>query len=108
RQRRLRAREGALGVDEPAGLLRRRQKCREGFGVGEMRMLAEEVELAGVVRGGELLQHQPPEQLGEHLYGEEEVGPGCDPALPIRRQTATWYNHVHVRVMRHGRAPGVQ
>jgi hypothetical protein len=60
------------------------------------------------LRGNQLLQHQAPEQLGEHQHRQEEAGPSRNPALPIRRQTATRYNHVHVRMMRHGRAPGVQ
>ena len=28
--------------------------------------------------------------------------------VPIRRQTAARHDHVHMRMMRHGRAPGVQ
>ena len=71
-------------------------------------MLAEEGQLAGLVRGGELLQHQAPEQLGEHQHGQEEVGPGGDPALAVRGETAAGHDHVHVRVVGHGRAPGVQ
>ena len=66
------------------------------------------VSLPACVRGGELLQHQAPEQLGEHQHRQEEVGPGGDPALAIRRETAAGHDHVHVRMMRHGRAPGVQ
>jgi hypothetical protein len=46
-------------------------------------MLAEEDELAGPVGSDELLEHQAPEQLGEHQHGEEEVRPGGDPSLPI-------------------------
>ncbi len=71
-------------------------------------MLAEERELAGLVGGGELLQHQAPEQPGEHQHGQEEVGLGGDPALAIRGEAAAGHDHVHVRMMRHGRAPGVQ
>ncbi len=73
-----------------------------------MRMRAEEGELAGLVGGGELLQHQAPEQPGEHQHGQEEVGPGRDPALAIWRDASTRHDHVHVRMMGHGRAPGVQ
>ncbi len=71
-------------------------------------MRAEERELAGLVGGSELLQHQTPEQLGEHQHGEEEAGPGGDPAFAIWGETATGHDHVHVRVVGHGRAPGVQ
>ena len=82
----LRPGEGALGVDEPAHPLQRGQERGERIGVGEVGMRAEEVELAGFVRGSELLQHQAPEQLGEHQHGQEEVGLGGDPALAIRRE----------------------
>src|SRR2546426_9468230 len=40
-----------------------------------MGMLAEEFELAGLVRGEELPKHQPTEQLGEYRYRQEEAGP---------------------------------
>src|SRR5258707_4801499 len=39
-----------------------------------MGMLAEEFELAGLVRGEELHKHQPTEQLGEYRYRQEEAG----------------------------------
>ena len=72
-------------------------------------MLAEEDELAGGVGGGELLQHQPPEQLGEHQHGQEEVWAcAAIQRSPSRREPAAGHDHVHVRMVRHGRAPGVQ
>ena len=41
-------------------------------------------------------------------HRQEEVGPGGDPALSIRGETAAGHDHVHVRMVRDGRAPGVQ
>ena len=69
-----------------------------------MRVISEERELAGVVRGGELLQHKPPEQLGEHEYRQEEVGRGRNPVLAVRGEATARYDHVHMRMVRHGRA----
>ena len=94
--------------DDAASGVRVRATQAAARTVGEMGVIAEERELAGLVRGNQLLQHEAPEQLGEHQHRQEEVGTGGDPALPVRRQTAARYNHVHVRVMHHGRAPGVQ
>ena len=45
-----------------------------------MGMLAEEFELAGLVRGKELRKHQATEQLGEYRYRQEEAGPARQPA----------------------------
>ena len=47
-QHRLGAGEGPLGVDHPLALAQRRQPAREGRGVGQRRMLAEELQLPGV------------------------------------------------------------
>ena len=71
-------------------------------------MIAEEFELAGLVRGEELLKHQPPEQLGEHGHGQEEAGPAGYPTRAVDRDAAARHDHVHVRVMGHRGAPGVQ
>jgi hypothetical protein len=66
--------ERALGVDEPALLPERGEECRKRLCVGEMRLCSEEYELAGGMSSGDLLQHEPPEQLREDTHGQEEVG----------------------------------
>ena len=71
-------------------------------------MIAEELQAAGVVGGGELLQEQPPEQPREHAHGEEEAGPAGYPALAVQRDAAARHDDVDVRMMRERRAPGVQ
>jgi len=64
--------------------------------------------LPGRVCGEELLQHQPTEQLGEHERREEEAGPTGYPTRAVDRDAAARHDHVHVRVMGHRGAPGVQ
>src|SRR5260370_60053 len=48
-------------------------------------MLAEEFQLASLVRGEELHKHQPTEQLGEYRYRQDEAGPATRPALSVQR-----------------------
>ena len=73
-----------------------------------MGVIAEEAQAAGLVGGDELLQEQPPEQAREHAHGQEEARPAGHPALAVGRDAAARHDHVHVRVMGHRRAPGVQ
>ena len=58
------------------------------------------------MRCRQLLQPQPPEQFREH--GQEEVRLRADQLRAINREPAARHDHVHVRVMRHRRAPRVQ
>jgi hypothetical protein len=58
--------------------------------------------------GYKLLQHQSAEELREHQDWEKEVGLGGNPLLAIAGKTATGYDHVYVRMVGHGRTPGVQ
>jgi len=53
----LRARERALGVDEPAPLAERGEECRERLRIDEMRVWAEEPQAARLVCRQKLLQH---------------------------------------------------
>src|SRR6516225_12000372 len=66
-------------------------------------MLAEECEPAGLVGGEELGKHQALEQFGEHGHGEQEAGLAGQPTLPIQGDAAARHDHVHERVMGHGR-----
>ena len=68
--------------------------------------MAEELKL--VVCCDELLQEQSAEQAREHTHRQEEARPARDPALAVERDAAARHDHVHVRVMRHRRAPSVQ
>src|SRR5215467_9075870 len=52
----LRATEGLLCVDDPLGFAQGCEISREGLRLGEMGVIAEEAEAAGLVRGDELLQ----------------------------------------------------
>ena len=54
-QHRLRSAERTLCVDDPFGLAQRGEEGREGLGIGQLCLLAEEAEAAGLVRGGELV-----------------------------------------------------
>ena len=100
--------EGPLGVDDPLDLAQRRQIRGEGMALGERRVIAEEVEAAGIVRGRELLQEQPAEQPREHAHGQEEARPAGDPALAVGREAAARHDAVDVRVMGERRAPGME
>lgn len=61
--------EGALAIDEPFGVAQRRQDRSECVWLSEMSVIAEELQLPGRMSGGQLLQHQAPEQLREHEHG---------------------------------------
>ena len=76
----LRPAERPLGIDHPLDLAQRCQKGREGSGVGEVGVVAEKLEAAGLVGGAELGQEQSPEQARENLHGQEEVRSARDPA----------------------------
>jgi len=56
----------------------------------------------------QVVEEQPPEQLCQHTNRQQEPSARRDPAFSIERDTATGYDHVDVRVMRHGRAPAVE
>jgi hypothetical protein len=41
--------------------------------LGQLGVIAEELQAAGIVSGDQLLQKQSPEQPREHAHGEEEA-----------------------------------
>src|SRR2546430_498979 len=51
-------------------------------------MIAEELQVAGLVGRDQLLQEQPAEQAREHAHRQEEAGPARHPALVVERDTA--------------------
>ena len=71
-------------------------------------MLAEELQAAGVMGGGQHLQKQPAEQTREHAHGQEKVGPARRPSAAIERHAAARHDHMHMRMVGQRRAPGVQ
>ncbi len=81
---------------------------RERPRIGEGRVIAEELQVAGLVGRDQLLQEQPSKEPREHAYGQEEAGAARYPARAVERDAAARYDHVDVRMMGHGRAPGVQ
>ena len=62
-------------------------------------MGVEELQLAVTVRRHEHRQHLAAEQARQHLDMDEEVGTRGDPSRVIERETSTWHNHMHVRMM---------
>src|SRR6202163_3196044 len=81
---------------------------RERLRVGERGMIAEECQVAGLVGCDQLLHEQPAEQAREHAHRQEEAGAARHPALAVERDAAARHDHVDVRVMGHGRAPGME
>ena len=100
--------EWTLGIDHPFGSAQRGQIGRERLRIGESSKIAEELQVFGLVSGEKLLQEQSAEQAREHAHRQEEAGPGCHPALAVERDAAARHDHVDVRVMGHGRAPGME
>src|SRR5260370_33897037 len=78
------------------------------MGVGESRVIAEEVEVAGLMRRRELLQEQASEQPREHAHRQEEARPAGDPTLAIGREAAARHDAVDLWVMGERRAPGME
>lgn len=97
----LRPGEQALGVDEPVCLVERLQKGVERGLVGEARVLAEELEPAGVVRG---LQHQEDlatEHPLQNQHRQQTMLRAADPLRSVDGYPADGPDRVRVRVMRH-------
>ena len=63
----LRPGERLLRVDHPIDLAQRRQVRREGLALGEAGVIAEELELTGLMGANKLVKHQTAEQLRENL-----------------------------------------
>ena len=79
----------------------------EGSWVSEMAVVGEEAQITGVMRPGKCFEKQAPEQSRQHPYRQEETGLAGNPVQAIGRETATGHNAVHMRMMGHGRSPGM-
>ena len=60
------------------------------------------------MRLGQQGQELPPEQRRQHMHVHQEVRFGRHPLGTILRQPAAGHDHVHVRMVDHRRAPGVE
>ena len=58
--------------------------------------------------GQEHRQHLAAEQARQHVDTHEEIDARRDPSRAVEREPSAWHDHVHVRVMRHRRSPGVE
>jgi hypothetical protein len=74
-QHRFGSAERSLRVDDPLGFAQRSEIRGEGIALGQLGVITEELQAAGVVGGDQLLEEPSPEQPREHADGEEEAGP---------------------------------
>ena len=104
----LRSCEGALGVDDPLTLTQRHEPVGEGIGISQIEVLAEELQLTIKMEVHKLFKEAAPEKTRQHPDREEEPRLARHPAVGIRCEAAAGHDAMHVRMMRQGRAPGVQ
>ena len=71
----------------------------EGGWLGERGLVGEELQAAGIVRGGQPFQEQATEEAREHPDGEKEAGPAGNPALAVWREAAARYDDMGVRMV---------
>src|SRR5439155_11500182 len=93
---RCRAGERALGVDDPFALAQRREPLGERLCVDELSIVAEELQPAAVVCGGELFEKAAAEQPREHPHRQEEARAAADPALTVSGEATAGHDAVHM------------
>ena len=76
--------------------------------MGELGMIAEELQLAGGISGGEFLQEQSSEQARQHAYREQKVRAARDPAVAVERESAARHDHVDVGMVGKRRTPSME
>ncbi len=104
----LRSSERRLGVDYPALLPDGSKVAQKGLPIGQVRHGSEEGEPPTVMQREQPGEEQPAEQLAEHAHRKQEGRTRRDPVFPVRRDAAARHDHVHMRMMRHRRSPGVK
>src|ERR1700736_5065423 len=87
----LRPGERVLGVDDPFALTQRHEPVGEGVSVGQIDMLAVELELALAMGALQFFEEAAPEQPREHPDREKEPRVARAPAVAVRRETAAGY-----------------
>ena len=73
-------------VDDPFAPAQRCQAVLERLGVGQRRVLAEELQLAGPMRLQQRFEEASPEQTRQHLHRQEEPRPARHPGPAVRRR----------------------
>ena len=96
--------ERALGVDDPFALTQRREPLSKARGIGQLGVIAEELQLATAMRVLQLFEEAPPEQAREHADWQKEPRLARHPAIGIARQPAARHDAVHMRMMRQCRS----
>lgn len=99
--------KGRLGIDDPALFPGRGQMTQERPPLGEVLHGTEEGEPPSIVQCDQPGEEQATEQLAQHLDGEKEGRPRRHPTS-VGRDAAAGNDHVHMGMMRQGRAPGVE
>ena len=89
----------SLGIDHPFDLPQCGKAPFEDGRLGERGLVGEELQAAGLVRGGQLFQEQATEEAREHPDGEKEAGPAGNPALAVGRDAAARYDDMGVRMV---------
>ena len=108
RQYRFRSGKGAFGINDPFLFSEGSKPVGKGLGISQVAMMGEEVQLTGLVRLCQRLQEQTPEQPRQHPYRQEEAGFAGNPLLAIDGEPAPGDDAVHMGMVGHGRAPGMQ
>src|SRR5271166_6679552 len=93
-------RERALGVDDPLTLAQRHEPAGEGLRIGQIEVLAEELQLSVAMQLLEFLEKAAPEEAREHPDREEEARLARHPAVGTLREAAAGHDAVHVRMVR--------
>ncbi len=100
--------EGPLGVDDPLALSQRHEPVGKGLRIGQIDVLAKELQLPAPMQDLQLFEEASPEQAREHSDREEEPRLAWYPAVGVDCEAAAGHDAVHVRVVSQGRTPGVQ
>ena len=99
--------EGWFGVHHPL-LVAQEVEQRVKWSVGQDPPGSRKTKLSARISVLEEGQHLAAEHAAEHMHGQKEVGPGCDPAGVIESQTAGGNETVQMRMMSQVLRPGVQ